>query len=234
MLVECERRNKPAMRRSRMINAATRHRLYDLAIASPLIMWLGLGVVGSSLRISRTTPEWGTAFAIASQIATIVLLGLVIGFLVVRRPAVGKAPGVTPRMVAIIGLALPSVVALAPRTEASPTTMLLSSAIALLGTAVAIYAVVFLGRGFSVFPQARRLTTDGPYRLVRHPLYLAELAVLFGAVWDIRQPWPLVILACAVAIQTLRMHFEEKILAETFPSYRDYAKRTARLVPGIY
>lgn len=217
-----------------MINAATRNRLYDLAMASPLIMWLGLGVVGSSLRIARMTPEWGTALAIASQLATIVLLGLVIGFLVIRRPAIGKAPGVTPRLVAIIGFALPTFVALAPRTDAVPTTMILSSAIVLLGTAAAIYAVVFLGRGFSVFPQARRLTTNGPYRLVRHPLYLAEFAVILGAVWDIRQPWPLVIFACAVAVQTLRMHFEEKILAETFPAYRDYAKRTARLVPGIY
>lgn len=217
-----------------MINAATRNRLYDLAMAAPLIIWLGLGVVGSTLRISRMTPEWGSALAIAAQLATIVLLALVIVFLVIRRPAVGKAPGATPRLVAIIGLALPSLVALAPRTDSPPTTMLLSSAIILLGTAAAIYAVVFLGRGFSVYPQARRLTTDGPYRVVRHPLYLAELAVLFGVVWDIRQPWPLVIFVCAVAIQTLRMHFEEKILSETFPSYREYAKRTARLVPGIY
>ncbi|MGD9658514.1 MAG: isoprenylcysteine carboxylmethyltransferase family protein [Methylocystis sp.] len=217
-----------------MINAATRIKLYDLAMASPLIMWLGLGIIGATLRISQTAPEWRSAFAISSQIATIILLGLVIACLIIRRPAIGKAPGATPRLVAIIGLALPSLVALAPRTEASATTMVLSSAITLLGTAAAIYAVVFLGRAFSVFPQARRLSTDGPYRIVRHPLYLAELVVIFGAIWDIQQPWPPIIFACAVAIQTFRMHFEEKILAKTFPSYCDYAKRTARLVPGIY
>lgn len=217
-----------------MIDKAVRNRLYDLAMASPLIMWLGLGIVGSALRISQMTPEWGAALAISSHLATIVLLGLVIACLVIRRPTVGKAPGVTPRLVAIIGCALPSLVALAPRTDASPTTMVLASAIALIGTGAAIYAVFFLGRAFSVFPQARRLTTDGPYRVVRHPLYLAELAVISGALWDIRQPWPLVILVCAVAIQILRMHFEEKILSETFPSYHAYAKRTPRLVPGIY
>jgi protein-S-isoprenylcysteine O-methyltransferase Ste14 len=234
MSTECQEGDKASIRSARMNEAATRNKLYDLAAASPLIVWLGLGVVGATPKIAQMTPDWRSALALSAQLATIVLLGLVIGCLIIRRPAIGKTPGVTPRLVAIIGLALPSLVALAPRTDPSPTTMFVSSAIALSGTAAAIYAVVFLGPAFSVFPQARRLTTDGPYRVVRHPLYLAELALLLGAIWDIRQPWPLAIFACAIAIQLLRMHFEEKILTETFPSYRDYAKRTARLVPGIY
>lgn len=234
MLVEYGKGDKDLIRITRMADAAARNKLYDLAMALPLILWLGLGVVGSTLRISQTAPGWDSGLMITSQIATIVLLGLVIAFLLIRRPVVGKASGLTPRLVAIIGCALPSLVALAPRIHASPATAVLPSAIILLGTAAAIYSVFFLGRSFSVFPQARRLVTDGPYRIVRHPLYLAELAVIFGAIWDIRQPWPFLIFFCAVAIQALRMHFEEKILSETFPSYLDYAKRTARLLPGIY
>lgn len=217
-----------------MIGAATRSKLYDLAMASPLIMWLVLGVAGSTLRISQMARERGSALELSSQLATIVLLGLVIIFLVIRRPAVRTAPGLTPRLAAIVGCALPSLVALLPRIDASSTATAASSAISLMGTAAAIYAVFFLGRSFSISPQARRLVTDGPYRVVRHPLYLAELAVVFSAIWEIQQPWPLIIFSCAVAIQAVRMHFEEKILSETFPSYRDYAKRTARLLPGIY
>jgi protein-S-isoprenylcysteine O-methyltransferase Ste14 len=30
------------------------------------------------------------------------------------------------------------------------------------------------------------------------------------------------------------MHYEEEILSASFPAYRDYVKRTARLIPGIY
>ncbi len=217
-----------------MIGAATRNKLCDLAMVSPLIMWFGLGVIGSTLRISRMAREWESALELSSQIATIVLLGLVIVFLVIRRPAVRTAPGLTPRLVALIGCVLPSLFALAPRIDASPATTAPSSAISLIGTAAAIYAVFFLGRSFSISPQARRLVTDGPYSVVRHPLYLAELAVVFGAIWKIQQPWPLIIFSCAVGIQALRIHFEEKILSETFPSYRDYVKRTARLLPGIY
>jgi protein-S-isoprenylcysteine O-methyltransferase Ste14 len=213
-----------------MVSPATRAKLYDLATAAPLIIWLCLGIVGSVLRIAEGLP----AIGIGSHFATIIFLVLVIVFLSVRRPAIRKAPGLAPRLAALAGCVLPSLIALLPRFNPSPSSADITSAIAFLGTIVAIISVFSLGRSFSVFPQARRLVTNGPYRIVRHPLYLAELAVAIAIVWDIEQPWPILILCFAGAVQIMRMHFEERILLETFPSYREYAKRTARLVPGIY
>lgn len=224
------RRRFPLGTRASMINSVARARLYDLAWATPLILWLGLGIVGSAFRIAQGR----SALEIGSQLATIVFLGLVITFLMIRRPAVHKAPGLAPRLTALVGCALPSLLALLPRVTTSPSSAAITSAIAFSGTIVAIISVFSLGRSFSVFPQARGLVTDGPYRIVRHPIYLAELAMAAAFVWDIVQPWPIVMICFTGGVQIMRMHFEERILSETFPSYHEYAKRTSRLVPGIY
>jgi protein-S-isoprenylcysteine O-methyltransferase Ste14 len=217
-----------------MIPHEIRIRLYELLAASPLIFWSFLGIAGSSLRLSQLTLSWESTPTIGSHIATILFLGFVIIFLIIRRPPLRKTIGVTPRLVALIGCALPSFVALLPRVAVSPSTAFFSSVIALLGTTIAAIAVFFLGRSFSILPQARQLVTSGPYRIVRHPLYLAELAVIFGVIWEIQQPWPIFVLFSAIGIQVLRIYFEEKILSETFPLYQEYAKRTPRLLPGIY
>jgi protein-S-isoprenylcysteine O-methyltransferase Ste14 len=82
--------------------------------------------------------------------------------------------------------------------------------------------------------EARRLVTSGPYRLVRHPLYLAEELAVVGIFVQSLSLWTALILAVQIAFQLRRMHNEEAILAESFPEYAAYRQRTARLLPGIY
>jgi protein-S-isoprenylcysteine O-methyltransferase Ste14 len=36
------------------------------------------------------------------------------------------------------------------------------------------------------------------------------------------------------ALQLARIRYEERVLRATFPEYDEYAKRTWRLIPGIY
>ena len=40
-----------------------------------------------------------------------------------------------------------------------------------------------LGKSFSLIPQTRNLVTSGPYRLVRHPVYVGENGALGLVVW---------------------------------------------------
>ena len=82
--------------------------------------------------------------------------------------------------------------------------------------------------------EARKLVTHGPYRLVRHPLYLAEEVATIGIFLQFLS-WPAAaVLALHFGFQIARMLNEERVLGEAFPEYADYARRTARLMPGVW
>ena len=50
------------------------------------------------------------------------------------------------------------------------------------GLAFSLASVAVLGRCFGILPDVRGLVVRGPYRLVRHPLYLGELTAALGIV----------------------------------------------------
>jgi protein-S-isoprenylcysteine O-methyltransferase Ste14 len=220
--------------RQKVFKFAHNAKLYDLATVTPMILWLGAGMVGSVLSASEMLRSQGNALAICSQITTVLFLNLAIVLLIIRRPPVQKAKGVLPRFAGAVGCLLPFSFLALPRASLTPAMAIFSSAFVFLGTAAAILSIYWLGRSFSILPQARGLVVEGPYRLVRHPLYLSELCIVFGRVWEFQQPWTFVVMLVAIGVQISRMHFEEQIMQETFSSYRDYARRTARLIPGFY
>ncbi len=83
-------------------------------------------------------------------------------------------------------------------------------------------------------PEARRLVTNGPYSVIRHPVYLGEAAALAGVTSQYLSPWALFLLALQFVFQLERMKNKERVPPCAFPEYRDYAARTARLLPGLY
>jgi protein-S-isoprenylcysteine O-methyltransferase Ste14 len=102
------------------------------------------------------------------------------------------------------------------------------------GLLFAIASVAFLGRCFGVLPDVRGLVTRGPYRLVRHPLYLGELAAALGIALG-AQRWAPALGAWLVCLglQLVRTAYEERSLRAEFPEYAPYAERTKRLIPGL-
>jgi protein-S-isoprenylcysteine O-methyltransferase Ste14 len=102
------------------------------------------------------------------------------------------------------------------------------------GLVFALVSVAALGRCFGVLPDVRGLVTRGPYRFVRHPLYLGELTASLGMVVGASERLlPAAALVLSIVFQLIRTHFEERTLRAEFPEYETYAARTKRLIPGV-
>ncbi|MGC9196934.1 MAG: methyltransferase family protein [Syntrophobacteraceae bacterium] len=112
--------------------------------------------------------------------------------------------------------------------------LLISSLILFFAMIFTLLALGALGRSFSLIPQARKLVTTGPYRFVRHPVYVGEILGALGlVVWACSIPKVLVFLVL-IGCEVYRALQEENLLREAFCEYDEYAGRTKRFIPGIF
>ena len=216
-------------------------RAYDLLMRLPLLGWSMFCATLQMAGLARYVREADAAlpFAVysvnvAMRLSTIAFLLLLGASVVMRARATSKARGLEPRVSAFVGAFLVYTIPLFPRRELPVTAEMVSTLLVLFGSAAAVIALVRLGRSFSMMSEARRLVTSGPYRFVRHPLYLAEELAIIGISMQFLSLPSAFVLAVHIAFQLRRMHNEEAVLTETFPEYAAYRQRTARLLPGIY
>ena len=212
-------------------------RAWDLLAATPLIGLCLFAAAGFVIMIFRQWPvplDTASVLLLISRLCSAGFLVFQAVLLTIRRLPVARAPGVAPRLWALLGANFTFLILLVPHAHPSPVLASVSSLLMVVGTAGSIWTLCWLGKSFAIFPQARKLVTDGPYRRVRHPLYFAEQISAFGLALQYQQPWGLLIVSVGLLIQLPRIHFEEEILRDTFPSYRSYQSRTARLIPHVY
>jgi len=79
-----------------------------------------------------------------------------------------------------------------------------------------------------------RLITGGPYRVVRHPMYLGQLAIAFGAPATLGCRWAFAVSVAAAVVLVVRIGFEENALALAYAEYRAYQARSKRLLPFVF
>jgi protein-S-isoprenylcysteine O-methyltransferase Ste14 len=101
----------------------------------------------------------------------------------------------------------------------------------LAGTALAIWAVAHLGRAFAILVSLKAIVTSGPYRFVRHPIYLSYVLQMLGLLLAYGSPLVLALVSGHLALTVYRARLEEALLAAHSEEYRAYQARTGFLLP---
>jgi protein-S-isoprenylcysteine O-methyltransferase Ste14 len=79
------------------------------------------------------------------------------------------------------------------------------------------------------------VVTDGPYRFVRHPIYVGTILSLPAVALVLGSAWAFVPMVLAVIAFVWRTAMEDRALRKELAGYEDYARATRyRLVPGIW
>ena len=139
-----------------------------------------------------------------------------------------------------VSLFFPSLVMFSASSERSMAlpAALSGCLIAFAGAALVLRSRAELGPAWSFVPQADRGTgpvTTGPYRLVRHPIYLGFALLALGEAIAFGS-WPalLILLSGIVPTFAWRARAEERLLMRTFGDrYAVYRQRTRMIIPHL-
>lgn len=215
-------------------------KVLDFVAALPIIIWLTWNCGFLSLALFLETRQFlaqaqlSLGLKIVNQSMAILFFVLQIVLFALRPVAKQKSQGLVPRFAAIFTIGAGLLYFYAPVASPNDQVQGVAALFGIAGLSLALYALRWLGRSFSILPEARRLVTDGPYRFVRHPLYVAEALSTLGVTLQLQQPVGALLALSIYLGQFARMGYEEEVLERAFPEYADYRKRTFRVIPYIY
>lgn len=214
--------------------------IYDWAMRCPIIVFSSSMLVGDGNAFYRQIlqdPDLirrldaGVVLALSTRISQWIFVALLAILPLFRLRPIAKSQEILPRVAALIAACIPSMFMLLARAPPSVAFNVPALTIGLFANIAAVIALGFLGRSLSVMPEARRLVRNGPYRVVRHPLYLCEMLGTLAVFLQYRS-WPaFALLLIAVGLQVKRARWEEEVLARAFSDFAAYRSQTAFLIP---
>jgi protein-S-isoprenylcysteine O-methyltransferase Ste14 len=213
-----ERSSRPGRRRSRVF--ADYRDLAARVTIGGLFLALSVRILHDFMLTGRFTG----LLLLASELLVVVLS-------IVRRPATivdrtWQARAIT--AISILGVPL-----MRPAPGLGLVPDIVTASASACGLVIVIAGKIALGRSFGLVPAHRGLVCSGPYRLVRHPIYLGYL--ITHAAWLVANPtsWNVLALVLADLALIVRSRYEERTLLVD-PKYGQYRARVRyAIVPGV-
>jgi protein-S-isoprenylcysteine O-methyltransferase Ste14 len=177
---------------------------------------------------------WRIGPSLAQHPFNILLLisdGLVVGLTLLRSPTDRVSRSGVDLILAMVGTAAP-LLAVAGGHPVVPGPV--GNTLMVLGLGLSFYAKLTLWRSFGLVAANRGVKRHGPYRMIRHPMYLGYFISQMGFALLNPAPSNLIIYAAAFGLQIMRMRAEEGLLGRD-PVYADYMSAVRyRLAPGLF
>ncbi|GMQ86074.1 MAG: hypothetical protein BMS9Abin07_1646 [Acidimicrobiia bacterium] len=140
---------------------------------------------------------------------------------------------------ALLGLYVLGLLGTDPVSEGVALGFARGSGLALIAvaTVIGLWSLILVRRSLSVFPAPTdnaSLIRRGPFRLVRHPMYLAVVLGTVGLALAALNPSALVVALVFVPFFMAKSGHEEDLLMDRFPEYREYRSTVAyRIIPWV-
>jgi len=191
------------------------------ALVGVLFALMSFNLLASFVRTGRVTG----LLLLASE-------SLVLVFTVLRRPAQQVDRSMAARVMTTVSLVGPNLLRAGSIPSLAPD--VLTAVVSAIGLCVVISGKLALGRSFGLVPANRGVVIQGPYTVVRHPIYLGYLVT--HAAFLVANPNPLNLAIILVADSALiaRALIEERVL-RLDAAYEAYCQRVGwHLVPGLF
>ena len=83
--------------------------------------------------------------------------------------------------------------------------------------------------------RGHQVVTGGPYRYVRHPMYVGAIPMYFAVALILGSIWAMAVAVVIAIFFVIRTALEDRTLRHELAGYEEFTARTRyRLVPGIW
>jgi protein-S-isoprenylcysteine O-methyltransferase Ste14 len=107
-----------------------------------------------------------------------------------------------------------------------------------IGLGLGLWAIISMkGSKLRVTPDVAsgaKLIKKGLYKYIRHPMYLSVLIVCLGFFLTNVYLTTLFFYIFLIVVLNLKIVYEERLLRIAFPNYKNYTKKTKKLIPFIF